>query len=267
MPPAPPILRFHAVGNWSPAQTTIERVQSTWRETPESRALIEAAWAAAQSRPGVNLFDGPMCRLESWHATPDRLTLRLAHTTYKTFLGTNLSHTELADQYGQGALANPVGVSPALLTADQFIMMGRRNDSLAYYPRRIHPFAGALDPSDADPFAAIARELHEELAFTDADIADIRCTGVAEDVALRQPELIFLARTTRTRAQVESAVDPEEHAGAWSTPADEPALRRAIESARDLAFTPVGVASLILYGRLAFGEAFFREMSRHVTGQ
>ena len=81
----------------------------------------------------------------------DRLALTLSNTTYKHFLGTNLTHPELADRYGREILANPVGVSPALLTADNFLMMGRRNASVAYYPNRIHPFAGALDPSTPTP--------------------------------------------------------------------------------------------------------------------
>ena len=51
------------------------------------------------------------------------------------------------DNHGSAdCLANPVGVSPALLSADNFLIMGRRNASVAYYPNRIHPFAGALEP-------------------------------------------------------------------------------------------------------------------------
>jgi hypothetical protein len=61
-------------------------------------------------------------------------------------------------------------VSPALLTADGFLMMGRRNASVAYYPNRVHPFAGALDPGDADMFAAVRRSCGG-VAFRDEDVA------------------------------------------------------------------------------------------------
>src|SRR2546423_316715 len=84
----------------------------------------------------------------------------------------------LADRFGPQVLANPVGVSPALLTADNYLMMGRRNASVAYYPGRIHPFAGALDPQDSDVFAAVRRELKEELAFEIQDVTEIFCTGI-----------------------------------------------------------------------------------------
>jgi 8-oxo-dGTP pyrophosphatase MutT (NUDIX family) len=204
------------------------------------------------ARPGVHLFYGAMCRLESWSAAHGRLDLTLSETTYKRFLGTNLAHPQLADRYGREILANPVGVSPALLTADNFLMMGRRNASVAYYPNRIHPFAGALDPADANPFAAVRRELHEELGLTEADVPDVRCTGIAEDLSIRQPELIFLARTTRTRGQVEAALDRTEHHGSWAAQADAPSVAAALVGATD-DLTPVAVASLLLYARLTWG--------------
>ena len=88
-------------------------------------------------------FYAQMCRLERWRASADRLEIDLSPTSYKPFVGTNLAHPELAEQYGGDVMANPVCVSPALLACDGFLVMGRRNASVAYYPNRIHPFAGA----------------------------------------------------------------------------------------------------------------------------
>jgi 8-oxo-dGTP pyrophosphatase MutT (NUDIX family) len=263
MNPRDPILRFHAAGQWSPDQLDIGHIPSTWQSNPQVEEAIESAWREATARPGVHLFDGPMCRLESWHATNDRLRLTLSRTTYKIFLGTNLTHPELADRFGQQILANPVGVSPALLTADNFLIMGRRNASVAYYPNRIHPFAGALDPEDASPFTAIRRELHEELAFTDADIQELHLTGIAEDLAIRQPELIFLARSHRTRKEIEAALDRTEHHATWSTPATAEGIEAALRSGEF--FTPVGIASLLLYGRLTWGQDFFKDVCAGVA--
>jgi len=231
-----------------------------WRPPAEVAEIIEAAWAEAMARPGVHLFDGPMCRMESWSASPERLELTLSETTYKRFLGTNLTRPELADRYGREILANPVGVSPALLTADGFLMMGRRNASVAYYPNRMHPFAGALDPADADPFAAVRRELNEELGLTTADVPDVRCTGIAEDLSIRQPELIFLARTARTRGKIEGAVDRTEHLGTWATRAELSSIAEALAGGSE--FTPVAVASLLLYARVAWGDGAVGEMWR-----
>jgi 8-oxo-dGTP pyrophosphatase MutT (NUDIX family) len=260
---AQPILRFHATGAWPPQVVQIQRVPTTWRSSPEIEEAIDRAWRDATARPGVFLFDGPMCRLEAWEAAPQRLRLALSETTYKRFLGTNLTNPHLADRFGPQILANPVGVSPALLTADDYLMMGRRNASVAYYPDRIHPFAGALDPSDADVFAAVRRELKEELAFNDQDISEVLCTGIAEDLSIRQPELIFLARSARSRKEIDSALDHTEHRGTWTVRADAASLAEVLAERSEI-FTPVAVAALLLYGRMEFGEAFFHDhLSRY----
>jgi 8-oxo-dGTP pyrophosphatase MutT (NUDIX family) len=261
------ILRIHVTGDWPEGAVGVERVESTWRAPAEVEEQIERAWREATARPGVHLFDGRMCRLESWDATAGRLRLSLSETTYKRFLGTNLTRPHLADRYGRGVLANPVGVSPALLTADGFLMMGRRNASVAYYPERVHPFAGALDPGDGSPFEAVRRELREELSFGDADVVEVRCTGIAEDLSIRQPELILLVRSGRRRAEVEGALDGTEHRGSWHLVGTEEAVGAVLREPGGEAFTPVALASLLLYGRVAFGEGFFSRYSRWLVGE
>ena len=250
-----PMLKFHAAADWSESQVHTSRAPATRLILPEVERIIDQTWARIIARPGVNLFDGPMCRLESWEATPTRLSLVLSETSYKPFVGTNLHHTELADQYGVNILANPVGVSPALETADGWLMMGRRNATVAYYPEMVHPFAGALEPRDATGvFAAVRRELAEELAFSSDDIVEIRCTGIAEDLSIRQPELIFRVITTRTRAQVESTLDRTEHHASWAARADA-SITDALQDVSGI--TPVGVAAILLWGRARFGTNWF----------
>jgi hypothetical protein len=255
------MLIFHAAGDWTRQQVHLAQAQSMRRIVPEVEHLIDEAWRHATAQPGVNLFDGPMCRLESWSASPERLSLALSETSYKSFLGTNLHHPELADRYGREILANPVGVSPALETADGWLMMGRRNGSVAYYPNKIHPFAGAVEPRDVlNVFDAVLRELGEELGFTSEDVADLRCTGIAEDRSIRQPELIFRARSTRTKAEIEATVDRTEHHASWSIPATREAVDAALEDTSGM--TPVGVAALLLWGRAALGVHWFENHAR-----
>lgn len=253
------MLTFHATGDWTRDQVKISSVPSTRLIVPEVERLIDETWADVSARPGVHLFDGPMARLESWHASPEQLSLTLSDTSYKPFLGTNLHHPESADRYGREVLANPVGVSPALETADGWLMMGRRNSSVAYYPDRIHPFAGAMEPKDRqDLFAAVRRELSEELGFGSADIADVRCTGIAEDPKLRQYELIFRVASTRTRGQIETGLDQTEHHASWAIPASGEAIDEALHDSSQL--TPVAVAALLLWGRVRLGDSWFRAM-------
>ncbi len=256
------MLLFHAVGDWSPAQLHVSQTPSTRLIVPEVERLIDETWQRISAIPGKHLFDGPVCRLESWSVAPNRLALFLSETSYKPFLGTNLHNPGLADRYGRNVLANPVGVSPVIETADARLVFGRRNASVAYYPQKIHPFAGALEPKDAaDVFAAIHRELAEELSFTPTDIADIRCTGIAEDISIKQPELIFRAVTTRTLAQLQATIDRTEHHESFSLPATHEGVDKALKCVRS-EMTPVAMASLLLWGRVRFGVQWFDARTR-----
>ena len=236
---------------WSESQVTVQWTANTRRRVSQVESAIESAWQAALARPGVHLFDGPMCRLESWTVYQNKLCLHISESSYKLFLGTNMAHPEFAAEFGPEVMANPVGVSPALRTADQQLLLGRRNASLAYYPGRVHPFAGSMEPSDAGPFATARRELGEELSLHPEEIADLKCTGIAQDQSLLQPELIFAARTILTRAQIESRLDKVEHDAIWSIPATTDAIQAAVT--QDKFLTPVAIAALVYWGRMNWG--------------
>jgi 8-oxo-dGTP pyrophosphatase MutT (NUDIX family) len=237
---------IQATGNWKPGQLSLIRArESSRRIVPEVERLIEETWTRETGRPGVHLFDGPMCRLESFDATSESLRLVVSLTSFKPFAGTNLHNPHIAATYGRDVLANPVGVSTLLETSDGFLMLGRRNASVAYYPGRVHPFAGTIDPDDGDdPFNAAFRELSEELGLGRGDVAEIRCVGLVENVALLQPELVFIARSKLSRGDVERRVDRSEHDETWSADARTLDVRAACS---DLLFTPVAAASLTLW--------------------
>src|SRR5215217_5568764 len=110
------VLRFHHLGDWHSHQLSTAWAPSSLDLPDEAKALIERAWAAAAKEKDKKLFDGPMCRLESWSVRDGRMDLVFSRTSYKVFWGTNLCNPELGDRYGRRALANPVGVSPALET-------------------------------------------------------------------------------------------------------------------------------------------------------
>ena len=230
-------------------------VDSTRRDTPASAASVEAAWDRMRGTPGLSLFDGPMCRLESFRVEQlqngPRLALDLSRTSYKTFLGTNLhGPRDLPPQ----TLARPVGVSPALETADGFLLFGRRNGRVAYYPHRLHPFSGSLEPtadgSPVDVFAECRRELGEELNLRPEELAEISLLGIVEDLDIRHPELILHARTSLRRDAVVARLDPAEHAAAESVAATPAAVESALERPD---FTPVGRAALTLWRDLHAG--------------
>jgi 8-oxo-dGTP pyrophosphatase MutT (NUDIX family) len=137
-------------------------------------------------------------------------------------------------------------------------MLGGRNAAVAYYPTRLHPFAGALDPRDGDDaFNAVYRELSEELGLTASNIADVRCTGIAEDAALLQPELIFATQCRVSRAELERRLDDAEHHAIVAVSAK---LDDVTATLHDPMLTPVGAASLLLWSRLRWGDKAFDAM-------
>jgi 8-oxo-dGTP pyrophosphatase MutT (NUDIX family) len=250
------MLKTLLIGDWPPGRIACRWQASSFHANDEVLALVEQSWSAAKARLGKKLFDGPMCRLEAMQADEHNLNLSFSRISYRVFLGTNLSHADLADRFGPSTLANPVGVSCALVSSDGQLLMGRRNDQVAYYPGRIHPFAGCLEPRQPlDVFAEVRRELAEELSLDDSHIADLRCIGMVEDASLRQPELIFLVQSTLSLARIESRVDPQEHHASWSIPPTADAADSALREAKLL--TPVGIGTLLLWGRRVFGAQWF----------
>lgn len=260
------MLRVLALGPWLPSQVVATTVPDSRPTFPEIESIIEKTWNEHRSRLGDALFDGPMCRLKSWRIEQDRLLLQLSQTSYRIFLGTNLCHADLAEHFGASALANAVGMSAALRTADNKLVMGRRNGRVAYYPFRIHPFAGALEPQDiGDISGGIRRELAEELSLADQDISNLRMLAIIADNHLRQPEFIFTADTSRTAAELRNSLDEQEHESMWSCDTSEEAIAHLLgqidgegKCGND-SFTPVGVGTILMFGRDQFGQAWLDE--------
>jgi hypothetical protein len=254
------MLKIHATGDWSAEQLRATLVPSTRRVVPEVEAVIEQGWCKGKARLGDKLFDGPMCRLEHFTSSPDALKLTLSLTSYRIFLGTNLNWAAIPSGYGSDVAANSVGMSSALLTSDGYLLFGRRNDRVAYYPNRVHPFAGSLEQRDLhDISSAIRREMHEELALTDGDLTSVRCLGIIEDLAIHQPEMIFSSRSTLTRARIESQVDEKEHEGIVAIEATRAAVEKVLADPKE--FTPVGVGTLLLFGSSQFGSGWYERTS------
>ena len=77
-------------------------------------------------------------------------------------------------------------------------------------------------------------------------ITTIHCIGMAEDRHLRQPELIFHVSAAKTRAQIEAALDRQEHDAIEAIPTGPRAVERMI---RDKQLTPGAAAALTLFLR------------------
>ena len=235
---------------------TCARGESSFAPPAIVRAEIERVWEMMGKKPGVHLFDGRMCRMESFSAREGELSLVLSEVSYKEFAGTNMHNPQFAAQYGEAAMANPLGMSVALISADGFLAMGRRNERVAYYPGRIHPFAGALEPEDGlDVFGAVGRELNEELGLNAAEIGEMKCLGMAEDRGLAHPELICYAEAQKTLDDLRRGVNEVEHDAIVAIEVTPDVFERELGSAK--LYTPIALATVLLCGRERFGEEWF----------
>ncbi len=254
------MLRFRAIGRWNEDAVHVRWTSDTRPSIAKIEQAIEASWKQAQ-RPGVQLFDGPMCRLEALSVSPSSLDLAVSRTSYKVFVGTNMYNPQFGDEFGNEALANPIGLSTSVLSRDGFVLLGKRNERVAYYPNRIHPFAGAAEPADPlNLFDEVRRELFEELGFRTRDIAELYCGGIAEDRSLRQPEIIFHCHSNRTRAEIATQLLGDEHWAVWSEKNSADAIAESLKQPK--AFTPIAIATLLLFGRAHFGDEWFSVQSK-----
>ena len=247
---------MRALGPWEAERVKCVRGRSTFAPPPIVQAEVERVWTMMAAKPGVHLFDGPMCRMESFSTDGNGLSMVLSDVTYKSFAGTNMHNPQFGAQYGEASMANPLGLSVALISADGFLAMGRRNERVAYYPGRIHPFAGALEPEDElDIFAAVRRELSEELNLSGEESGEMKCLGMAEDRGLVQPELICYAQVRRTLDELRRGVDAVEHDAIVPIAVRPAVFERELASAK--LYTPIALATMLLCGRERFGNDWF----------
>ena len=86
--------------------------------------------------------------------------------------------------------------------------------------------------------------------------------AIVEDVSIAQPELVFSAKTSLTRSQLESNLDAAEHN---SLMAIEPIRQKVESSLNDPMMTPVALGTILLWGRVHFGPDWFDAAGRAVN--
>lgn len=247
-----------ACGDWPRQRLRTRWVASSHRLDASQREAVDDAWAVALAQPGVSLFNGAQCRLESWSAGAGGLTVALSRSCYRDYLGTNAAHPQWAERHGPGVLANPLGTSVALESGDGRLVFGRRGHAVALYPGQPHPFGGTLEPpeagSEVDLIAEMQREIEEEIGLAAGDLDGLRAIALTEDRRMRQPELVYAARCPLPCAAIERRLDLHEHSACWTLPATADAVGGAL--AEEL--TPVLRATLIGWGLWRWGPRWLQ---------
>lgn len=236
--------------------------------TPALEATIERVWTSAVALAKVedfSLFDGALVGLRDARCAGSSVHLELGPTTYRAFVGTNMNPDIATKAEHHDFLANPLGVSASVVTADGFIAYGRRGLRVAHQSGFVHPLGGMIDLSDRRPdgsvdlFGALLRELEEELGLTREDISESVIVGLARDRRLQQPELIFDVSVRLTRRELQTRFDPNRSDGEHTDIEflhDDPDA--AIPSLNRISpVTPIAEAAYLLHGRANWGREWY----------
>jgi len=249
------------------------QVRIVWRDEPRPPhagldALVAETWARQMEqarRRGLLLFNGDLVRLLRQRIEGGTLVMEVGPTDYANWLGTNYLNPHRGDEFGWHLYSNPLGISATLISADGWLLFGRRNQRVACNPGEVHTFGGAIEAGERldtgvfDAFASIRRELEEELGLVPGDFCGLVCGGVIRDRRIRQPEMLFEARISRTRAEIEARIDParpdEEHDGVVACRDAPDAVLPFLRAVPRIA--PIAVGAACLHGRRHFGEEWY----------
>jgi len=224
---------------------------------------------------GALLYNGPLVRWRG-HAIRDGvLHIDAGPTDYRAFVGTNLYCRERIEEIGRERFANPIGTTGTVVTADGWLVYGRRSQRVAWHAGYLHTFGGALEAVDVRPdgsvdaFAAIHRELTEELGVRAGEIACTECVGLIHDHEIWQPELLFEIRLRVDCVALMDRLNPDEqyqeHVSLEPVRDEPDALVPFIRRAAPVA--PVGVGAICLYGRHRWGEQWYTRALRELYGR
>lgn len=250
-----------------------DSVTVDWHDRPRPigravQELIDATWdkqTRKAHQTDRKLFNGRLCRLIDCASPGQGLRLQLGPVDFKTFLGTNLTHAHLRYEHGPDILGDALGVSAALQTDDDFLLLGRRSEHVYYHPGRIHPIGGVVEPPEAQgqapcPFGTMSEELHQELGLKAGAIEEILCLGLVRDKHIVQPELIFdvkvRADVSELRAGAVGAKDSMEHDELLHV-RDHPSSVISFIEANAAEMTAVAQAALLLHGLRHWGTGWF----------
>lgn len=214
----------------------------------EAEAIVARAWRARRrqtKRDGVPLYSGRLFRVLGYGPIDGGgLRLRLGDTTYRAYVGTRAPAFAVGRQRDE--LANPLAVCAAIVTADGGIVVGRRQSVDVGAGKLGVPGGFVERGKDADPFAAVAREIREETAL-ELTADDFVCLGLIYDLIHPHYELCFTVRTALSFGEVAQLCPIEVEAACFERLDASPPVIRDFLHRHCLDVSPACAATLALY--------------------
>ncbi len=250
-----------------------------WRDEPRPPhavldQLIIDTWArlCRQSRiEGTWLYNGRMLRYLRHRLENGKLVIEAGPTDYAAFMATNYLNPHRAEEFGWENYSHPIGISATVITADGWLLYGRRNRQVACMAGYAHTFGGTIEHEEMlpdgtfDAFAGLRRELDEELGLKDDEIDRLICLGLIRDGRIRQPELIFDAHVRLSKSDIASRIHPggphEEHVEVLACRDNQESIPPFLQNTPQIA--PVLAGAIMQHGRYCFGSSWYERVAKY----
>jgi hypothetical protein len=156
------------------------------------------------SKSGKKVEIKPLYKFFSLIEKEDSIILNLGYTDFGEYLLTDVTHPEWCDKYGPSIMSNPLSISAITVTSDNFILLGRRSDSVIDQPGMIQTLPGGfIHPPESITDATI-HELFEELAVDSNEIIKIIVIGLARMRKSGKPELLLKINLNLSLSEISS---------------------------------------------------------------
>jgi transcriptional regulator with XRE-family HTH domain len=241
---------------WGPGLLTAADVRAEREHVP-----YRLPDAVVRALDQLTLPPGPKyhrskARLASLRETPHGLVFRFQRTTYLNHLLTNHQVEAGARVYldgrwmavadllepGGGALSPPeraacsnhLGLNVLLTDRTGHVLLAQRSTAATSYLPGVQfglPAAGSMDWTDPDPFTGTLREIDEELALSDAELAPpgLLLVGVARNAARGgKPEAFFVGRALASADELNARLAAPSSAAALPATASLPPQSREV---------------------------------------
>jgi NTE family protein len=195
---------FDCSENEKPVQFVIEnRHRSEHKEVEKS---IDTAWTAYRKVHDTleePYLERELSRFIFFRKTENDFVIHIGKTTFRDFIGTNITHPWMVSQYGEDFMANPLRLGILVQCADGPFVLGLRYEKLDRAPGKADIFGGLLNfPKDDHPSMgrAILHNLDRYLGVADHEVSESRISGLVRNRLTLQPELIVEVTLTLTEA-------------------------------------------------------------------
>ncbi len=257
--------RVLAAGRFGPRDLRLHITGRRSLRTGKIRQALDRAWKAARQEAaarGQRLFNGKLFSLQQARLSAGRLDLLLGETDYRELVGTNYALADQCPPPAEMLLADGLAVSGLVMTADGYVVYGRRSGGVHADPGKLHVCGGHPDPDALVVpeqivsgrnllFTAMRQELQEEFRLSSEALSGLVCRGLIRHGKTLKPELIFDIGTRRTAEEVrelhKAASHRDEHGELFFVPSESDALRGLLEKQHE-EFTVPGLAALLFHG-------------------